>query len=113
LRIEKIPPLDVFYISTHKVVIKRKRKKRNLDVTAATTPDNEPVDIFWKDSPIDPSNIFTRLSQFGGDYAISTIDKEIEVQMFLREKENKILLLEQQLEQEKSNQQGKLQIANL
>lgn len=42
-----------------------------------------------------------------------TIDKAIEVQMLLKEKENKILLLEQQLKQEKSNQQAELQITKL
>ena len=45
LRIEEIPPLDVFYSQTHKVVIKRQRKKRKLDVTVATTPKNESMDI--------------------------------------------------------------------
>ena len=46
LTIEEIPPLDVFYSPTHKVVIKSQRKKRKLDVAAITTPDNEPMDIF-------------------------------------------------------------------
>jgi len=95
LRIEEIPPLDVFYSLIHKAIVKRQRKKRKLNAIAATTPDNEPMDIVWKDSPIDPSDNITRLSQFAGAYAIVNIDKETEVQMLLREKENKILLLEQ------------------
>ena len=31
LNIKKIPPLDIFYIPQHKVVVKRGRKKRKLD----------------------------------------------------------------------------------
>ena len=62
LRTEEIPPLDVFYSSTHKVVIKRQRKKKKLDVATITTPDNEPMDIVWKDSPMDPSENLTKLS---------------------------------------------------
>jgi len=113
LRINEIPRLYVFYSPTHKYVVKRQRKKRKLDATTATTPDNEPMDIVWKDSPIDPSDNLTRPSQFAGAYATVTIDKETKVQMLLGEKENKILLLEQQLKQEKSNQQAELQIAKL
>jgi len=75
LRIEKIPPLDVFYSPTHKATFKRQRKKRKLDAIVATTPENEPMDIVWKDSPIDPSDNLTRLSQFAGAYATMTIQK--------------------------------------
>jgi len=78
-----------------------------------TTLDSEPMDIVWKDLPMDPSKNITRLSQFAGAYAMATIDKAIEVQIPLREKEQNIFLLEQQLEQEKSNQQAKLQVAKL
>ena len=60
-----------------------------MNSTATTTPDNESMDIVWKDSPIDPSENLTRLSQFAGDYATLTIDKAREVQMLLREKKNK------------------------
>ena len=105
LRIEEIPPLDVFYSPTQKVFVKRQRKKIKLDVAAITTPNNEPIDIVWKNSPMDPFENVTRMSQFAGAYATTTIDKVIEVQMLLKEKEQNILLLEQQLEQEKSNQQ--------
>jgi len=66
-----------------------------LDATAATTPDNEPMDIVWKDSPIDPSENLTRLSQFAGAYATTTIDKATKVKMLLKERKNKKKLLEQ------------------
>ena len=62
---------------------------------------------------MDSSKNVTRLSQFVGSYTMEIIDKATEVQMLLREKEHNILLLEQQLEQENSNQQAKLQIAKL
>lgn len=71
------------------------------------------MDIVWKDTPIDPSENITKLLQFVGDYAATTIDKVTEVRMLLKEKEHKILLLEQQLAQEKTNQQAELQVAQL
>lgn len=114
LRIEEIPPLDVFYSPWHKAMVKIQRKKRKLDSTTATTPKNEPLDVLWKDSPIDPSTNLTKLSQFVGAYATMTIDKETEVQMFLlREKEDKITSLEQQLQQAKFDQQAEIQLAKL
>jgi len=71
------------------------------------------MDIVWKDLPIDPSENLTKLSQFVGVYDTTTIDKATKVQMLLKEKEQRILLLEQQLAQEKSNQQAKLQVTQL
>lgn len=62
LRIEEFPPLDVFYGPQHKAIVKRKRKKRKLDSTTVTTPDNELMNVLWKDSPIDSSANLTRLS---------------------------------------------------
>lgn len=70
------------------------------------------MDIVWKDSPMDPSQNLAKLSQYVGAYAMATIHKAIEVQMLLREKEQKVMLLEQQLPQEKSNQQVELQVAS-
>jgi len=93
--------------------VKRQRKKRKLDSIAVTTPENELMDVLWKDSPTDPSASLSRLSQFAGAYAIVTIDKALEVQIFLRKKENKITSLEQQLQQVKSDQQVKIQLAKL
>jgi len=70
------------------------------------------MDIVLKDLPMDPSENLTRLSQFVGAYATKNIDKATEVQIPLREKEKNIMLLEQQLEQEKYNQQAKLHVAS-
>lgn len=52
---------------------------------------------------MDPSKSITKLSQFVGAYATKAIVKVTEVQMSLKENEQRILLLEQQLAQEKSN----------
>jgi len=86
LRIEEIPLLDVFYSPTHKVVVKRQGKKRKLDVVAVATPENDPMDIVWKDSNIDPSQNLTKLSQFAGAYATTTIDKAVKVQILFKKK---------------------------
>lgn len=73
-----------------------------------TTSENELMNIVWKDTLIDPSKNLTNLSQFTGSYATTTINKATEVRMLLKEKEQKSLLLEDQLAQEKTNQQVEL-----
>jgi len=85
--------------------------KRKLDVVAITTLENESMVIVWKDSPMNPSKNVTKVLQFIGAYATTTIDKETQVQMLLKEKEHRIFLLKKQLDKEKSNQQAKLQVA--
>ena len=77
-----------------------------MDSTYVTTPNNELMDVLWKDSPINPFDNLNSMSQFAGAYAKTTIDKEIEVKMLLKEKEDKILSFEQQLKQAKSYQQA-------
>ena len=44
LKIEEIPPIDVFYSPQHKVVVRRQRKKRKLD--NMLSPEAEPLDVF-------------------------------------------------------------------
>jgi len=85
----------VSYSPTNKFFIKRKTKKRKLDVVAVTTPDNEPMDIIWRYSSMDPYENLTRLLQFTRAYAMTTIDKATKVKMLLKEKEQKILFLEE------------------
>jgi len=104
LRIEEIPPLDVFYSPQHETIVKRQRKERKLESTTATTLNNEPMNVLWKDSSTDPFTNLTRISQFTSAYATTTIDKATEVQLFLKEKEDKVLSLKQQLKQAKTNQ---------
>ena len=59
------------------------------------------MEVIWKDTPIDPSKNITKLSQFAGAYATATIDKETEFWLLLKEKEERVQLLEQKLEQER------------
>ena len=60
LKIEEITPLNIFYSSQHKAVVRRQRKKRKLDVMLAL--EDEPLDVLWKDLAIDPSENLTKLS---------------------------------------------------
>ncbi len=103
LKIEEIPPLDVFYSLQHKAVVKIQRKKRKIDIVLS--PEAKPLDVLWQDPTTDPSENLTRLSQITREYASATIDKATEVQMPLKEKEDKILFLEQQLQQASVNQE--------
>ena len=73
MKIEEIPPLDVFYNPNNKSVVKI-RKRRRID-ESVTSLDNESVDVVWKDSFSNPTKHLTKLSKFVGAYATSTIDK--------------------------------------
>lgn len=66
LKEEEVPPLDIFYSPKHREVMKRQRKKRIIDHAAISLPCNESMDVVWKDTPIDPSDNLTKLSQFVG-----------------------------------------------
>jgi len=90
LSIELIPPLDVFYNPKHKVVVKRQRKKRKIDQTSSTTPQSEFMNVIWKDSEVNPSEDLTKLAQFVGAYTTATIDKATEVNLLIKEKDQKI-----------------------
>lgn len=46
----------------HKAIVKRQRKKRKLDTTNLVTLENEPMDVVWKDIPVDPSENLTKIS---------------------------------------------------
>lgn len=45
LSIEEIPPLDVFYSPKHRVVVKRKRKKRKIDQASTIVPQDESMNV--------------------------------------------------------------------
>jgi len=73
------------------------------------------MDVVWKDTPMDPLDNSTKLSQFACAYASATIDKAVEVKQLVREKEEKIQQLEQQLVEERQSveHQLKAQMAQL
>ncbi len=97
LSIEEIPPLDVFYSPKHRVVVKRQRKKRNIDQASVKVPQNESMNVIWRDSEVNPSEDLTKLYQFAGAYTTATIDKATEVNQFFKEKDQKIKQLKEQL----------------
>ena len=57
----------------------------------------------WKDPLTDPTEHLTKLSQYAGEYATSTVDKSTELKMLLKKKEDRIQELERLLYEEKSN----------
>ena len=111
LKIEEIPPLDVFYSSQHKEVVIRQRKKRKLE--DVISHDAEQLDVLWRDATTDPTENLTKFSQIAGAYASATIDKASEVQQLLKEKEDLIQVLQQQLQQANSNNKVQRQLERL
>ena len=84
LKIEEIPPLDIFYSPQHKAVVRKQRKKRKLENVLST--DAEQFNVLWKDPTSDPTENLTKLSQITGAYASATMDKEFEIRQLLNEK---------------------------
>lgn len=67
----------------------------------------------WKDPNNNPTENLTKLSQIAGSYASATIDKAYEVQQLLKEHENQIQLLQQQLQQANANTEASRQLEKL
>ena len=86
LQIEEIPSLNIFYSPSHKVVVKRSKRRRIDDTVSDLT--NESIDVLWKDPLADPTEHLTKLSQFARANATATIDKATEVKMLLKKKED-------------------------
>lgn len=111
LNVEDIPPLDVFYSPKYKAVVKRQRKKRKIESAIAT--EAEQVDVLWKDPATEPTHNLTKLSQITGAYASATIDKAVEIQILLNEKEEQVKALQQQLQQVQANKEAQLKLEEL
>jgi len=113
LKVTEIPPLDIFYSPLHKAVVRRPRKRIRV-VAPKFSPGYEPMDVVRKDMPFNLANLI-RLSQFTGAYASATMDKAIEVSTLLKEREERITQLEQELKIEKAsaNKQAAKQLAQL
>lgn len=111
LKIEEIRPLDVFYSPQHKVVVRRQRKKRKLD--SVLSPKAEQLDVLWWDPTTDPTENITKLSQIAGAYASANIDKASEVQQLLKDKEEQIQILQQQLHQASANEEAEEKLEQL
>ena len=53
------------------------------------------MNVVWKDSEVNPSEDLTKLSQYAGAYTTTMIDKASEVNQLIKEKYQKIALLEE------------------
>ena len=53
------------------------------------------MEVLWKDTPLNPIENLTRLSQFAGAYTTITMDKVAEVYILVQEKDDKIMQLQQ------------------
>ena len=101
----------MFYSREHKAIVRRQRKRRRLATSTQVLPGNESMEVVSKDTTTDPTINLTKLSQFAGEYATTTIDKAVEVSSLLKEKEERISQLEQQLEIEKINKQDEIELS--
>ena len=52
------------------------------------------MEVVWKDTPSNPIENLTLLSQFVGAYTTATMDKAIEVSILVQEKDDKIMELQ-------------------
>ena len=111
LKIEEIPPLDVFYSPQHKAVVRRQSKKIKLE--NVLSHDAEQLDVLWQDPTTDPTENITKLSQITGAYAFAAIDKASEVRKLLNEKENQVQVMQKQLQQANTNNEAQKQLEKL
>lgn len=107
LKIEEIPPLDIFYSPKHRVVVRKQRKRRKTDQDAVLTSQVEFMNIVYKNAEVNPSEDLTKLSQYAGAYNASTIDKASEVTQSIKNKYVKIAMLEEHVTE---NQQKIIQL---
>ena len=57
----------------------KKRKRRRIE----TPPGNEIMEVVWKETPSNPIENLTRLSQFAGAYTTAIMDKAAEVSILV------------------------------
>ena len=74
-------------------------KRKKFDESLKST--DESVDVLWKDSLEDPTKHLTKLSQYAGAYATTTVDKATQVKNLLRQRDYRIQELEHLLDAEK------------
>ena len=103
LKVEEIPPLDVFYNPKHRAIVKRQRKRRKIDQGTLSTPQAELMNVVWKDSEVNPSEDLTKLSQYAGAYIATTMDKASEVSQLIKEKDLRIAQIEEETTLEQQN----------
>ena len=67
------------------------------------------MELVWKDTPSNPIENLTRLSQFAGAYTTMTIDKATEVSILIQEKDVKIMELQKQIDEERKSSNQKIE----
>lgn len=90
LKLEEIPPLDLFYCPKHRAMVKRQRKRRKIDQGILSTPQAKLMNVVWKDSEVNPS-------QYAGAYIATTMDKASKVSQLIKEKDLRITQLEEKM----------------
>ena len=58
LKVEEIPPLDIFYSPKHRDVVRKQRKRRRTDQESLSSPQVEFMNIVWKNTEVDPSEYY-------------------------------------------------------
>ena len=96
LKVEDIPPLDIFYSPKHRDVFRKQRKRKRTDQESLSTSQVELMNIVWKNTKVNPSEDLTKLSQYAGAYSAATIDKAFEVTQMMKQKDVQIAMLEEQ-----------------
>ena len=96
LKVEEIPPLDIFYSPKHRAVVRKQTNRRRKNQESLSTSQVELMNIVWKNTEVNPSEDLTKLSQYAGTYSAATIDKASEVTQMMKQKEVQIAMLEEQ-----------------
>ena len=73
----------------------------NIDQSQTLVLGDPSFEVLWKGLQSTPTKELRRLTQFIGAYASTTMNKTTEIQQLLKEKEDKIMQLEQSLGNEK------------
>jgi len=97
-------------------VLKRGTKKRKLDQSQSLFPGKvSSFEVLWKGSSPTPIEELGNLTQFKGAYDLAIIHKDVELQELLKEKEDKIISLEEPLniEKHKFNERWQNQVSGL
>lgn len=75
--------------------------------------DSEQLDVLWQDPTTNPTENLTKLYKIVGAYASAMIDKASEVQQLLKDEEDQIQVLQQQLQQANTNNEAQRQLEKL
>lgn len=82
--------MEVFYIPNHKVILKKRKKKRKLVETQVlkitTTLPANPLEVIKEGTSTTPNEEFEELAQCARAYAFASMDKATKVREFIMKK---------------------------